>query len=241
MSDSRAGAALVISFTLLLPVLAPHPAASALPPGYFVDTEQARASRHDRWEATEWELGDFTISIRRKAPDPHQARLLAIAESTYPPRDLVASVALLEGYDMGSDVSRGNLWWYQGAGPNRLPYAVTLAAIDYYAGLTESFRRSRFWEAGTRPLYSSRLVYEGAIAHRDRFTVSGEDYHDVYVAHLHLVWGWDDGIFDSFTEATRTVVLDRAGDVLAVSGDRPFQEDVVISGWRDRVGREPNQ
>jgi hypothetical protein len=115
--------------------------------------------------------------------------------------------------------------------------AVTLASIDYYAGLTEQFRRRQFRAVGTRPLYSSRLLYEGSIAHRDRFSVDDEEYEDVYVAHLHLVWAWDDGIFDSSTEATRTVVLTRAGDVLAVSGDRAFAEDVVISGWRDPAGR----
>ena len=237
MARIEVGTTLGVFSAVLLSILSACPA-KALPPGYFVDREQALASRHDRWESTEWELGDFTVSIRRKAPDLHQAKLLAIAEATYPPRDLVTSVALLEGYDMGSDVSRGNLWWYQGSGPNRLPYAITLATIDYYTRLTESFRRSRFWEAGTRPLYASRLVYEGSIARRDRFSVAGEDYHDVYVAHLHLVWAWDDGIFDSWTEATRTVVLGSAGDVLAVSGDRAFQEDVVISGWRNWVGRE---
>ena len=238
MWNHDAKAALALSLSLLAPVLAPRSAAPALPPGYFVDAEHAAATRHDRWEETEWELGDFTIKIRRDAPDPVQARLLAIAEATYPPRDLMTSIALLEGYEMGSDSSRGNLWWYHGVGPNRLPYAVTLAAIDYYAGLTERFRSRRFHEAGTRPLLSSRLLYEGYIARRDRFSVSNVDYRDVYVARLHLLWAWDDGIFDSSTEATRTVVLTRAGEVLAVSGDRAFEEDVVISGWRNRVGRE---
>lgn len=236
IASTRAAIALSISFPCLF--FDPVEGRAALPPGYFIDAEEATATRHDRWEETEWELGDYTISIRRIAPDPHQARLLAIAEATYPPRDLMTSIALLEGHEMGSDSARGNLWWYQGVGPNRLPYAITLATIDYYAGLTERFRRRQFREAGTRALYSSRLVYEGTIAHRSRFSVSGEDYRDVYVAHLHLVWGWDDGIFDSATEATRTVVLDRTGQVLAVSGDRAFEEDVAISGWRDPAGRE---
>lgn len=238
MWNHDARAALALSFAILSPCLTPGSATPALPPGYFVDAEHAAATRHDRWEETEGDLGDFTIRIRRDAPDLEQARLLAIAEATYPPRDLMTSIALLEGYEMGSDSSRGNLWWYHGVGPNRLPYAVTLAAIDYYAGLTERFRSHQFRQAGTRPLYSSRLLYEGSIARRDRYSVSNVDYHDVYVARLHLVWAWDDGIFDSSTEATRTVVLTGAGDVLAVSGDRAFEEDVVISGWRHRVGRE---
>jgi hypothetical protein len=226
---------LVSCLALAASFLAPRAATPSLPPGYFVDAEHAAATRHDRWEETEWELGDFTISIHRKAPDLHQARLLAIAEATYPPRDVMTSIAILRGHELGSDSSRGNLWWYRGIGPSRLPYAVTLSTIDYYAGLTERFRRRQFREAGTRSLYSSRLVYEGSIGHRDRFSVSRTEYRDVYVAHLHLVWAWDDGIFDSSTEATRTVVLDRSGAVLAVSGDRAFEEDVVISGWRDRV------
>jgi len=237
MTRNVARAALGLSFLLVPSVSTPRTASSALPPGYFVDAEQAVATRHDRWEETEWELGDFTISIHRIAPDLAQARLLSIAEAVYPPRDLVTSVAMLEGYEMGSDISRGNLWWYQGIGASRLPYAVTLATIDYYAGLTERFRRRDFHEAGTRPLHSSRLLYEGSIMHRERFSVNDDDYHDVYVAHLHLFWAWDDGIFDSRTEATRTVVLTRAGDVLAVSGDRAFEEDVVISGWRDPDAR----
>jgi hypothetical protein len=226
---------LVSCLALAASSLAPSAAAPALPPGYFVDPEHAAATRHDRWEETEWELGDFTISIQRKAPDLHQAGLLARAEATYPSRDVMIAIALQRGHELGSDSSRGNLWWHRGIGPSRLPYAVTLAAIDYYAGLTERFRRRQFREAGTRSLYSSRLVYEGSIQHRDRFSVWHSEYRDVYVASLHLVWAWDDGIFDSFTEATRTVVLDRSGEVLAVSGDRAFDEDVVISGWRERV------
>lgn len=226
---------LVSCLALAPSFFAPPETASALPPGYFVDAEHAVATRHDRWEETEWELGDYTVSIHRKAPDLHQARLLAVAEATYPPRDVMISIALLRGHELGSDSSRGNLWWYRGLGPSRLPYAVTLATIDYYAGLTERFRRRQFREAGTRSLYSSRLVYEGSIEHRERFSMPRAEYRDVYVANLHLVWAWDDGIFDSFTEATRTVVLDRSGNVLAVSGDRAFEEDVVISGWRERV------
>jgi len=234
---SRHIAALALSISLAPLVFHPRTAGAELPPGYFIDPAQANATRHDRWEASEWELGDFTVSIRRKAADPAQARLLAIAEAVYPPRELVTSVALLDGYEMGSDASRGNLWWYQGVGVNRLPYAVTLSTIDYYAGLTEQFRRRQFRAVGTRPLYSSRLLYEGSIAHRDRFSVQDEEFENVYVAHLHLVWAWDDGIFDSSTEATRTVVLTGAGAVLAVSGDRAFTEDVAISGWRDPTGR----
>ena len=238
MSENRAMATFVISCTLPLCVLSTPPALSAPPPGYFIDREQVQALRHDRWESTEWELGDHTVSIHRVAPDLHQAGLLAIAEATYPPRDLMVALADLGGYELGSDSERGNLWWYQGVGLNRLPYAVTLATIDYYAGLTERFRSHRSVGTVARLPHSSRLVYEGSIAHRERFTVADEDYHDVYVARLHLVWAWDDGFFDSWTEATRTVVLDRAGGVLAVSGDRAFEEDVVISGWRDRVERE---
>jgi hypothetical protein len=227
--------------SLLVLAVTPRAAIPALPSGYFVDPEHAAATRHDRWEETEGDLGDFTISIYRNVPDLELARLLAIAEATYPPRDLMTSIAHLEGYEMGSDSSRGNLWWYRGAGPNRLPYAVTLAAIDYYANLTERFRRREFREAGTRPLHSSRLLYEGSIAHRDRVSVSDQNYQNIYVARLHLVWAWDDGIFDSTTEAWRTVVLTRAGDVIAVSGDRAIDEDVVISGWRERVRREASR
>jgi hypothetical protein len=237
--DTRA--ALALSLAMLTPVFTPQAATATLPPGYFVDAEQASATRHDRWEETEWDLGAFTTSIRRNAPDLDQARLLAIAEATYPPRDLMISVALLRGSEMGPDSADANLWWYQGVGPNRLPYAVTLATIDYYAELTERFRRRKFREVGTRPLYSSRLLYEGTIAHRDRFSASDVDYRDVYVAHLHLVWAWDDGTFDSWTEATRTVVLTRAGEVLAVMGDRAFEEEVVLSGWRDRPGRRASR
>jgi hypothetical protein len=206
----------------------------AAPSGYFVDSSQVSAPR-PIWVADT--TGDFSISIRRSIPDSLSERLLAIAEATYPPRELLIRIAAGKGYEMGSDTAGAVLWWCEGLGASRVPYAVTAGALDHYTGLTELYRERRFREAGTRPLFWSELVYRATIAFRDTFNMDGASYSNVFVAHLRLVWTYDDGTFLPFTKAHRVVVLTHAGEVLAVHGDGATEEKLSISRHRG-IGRQ---
>ena len=204
----------------------------AMPPGYFVDSTQAFAPRPDRaW----FDDGDFTLEISRESPDSTAARLLGIAEATYPPRDLLNSLSFERRTEIGPDSAKVPLWWYDGVGVMRVPYAVTAGALQYYANLTDRFRSHNFWGAFARSLFWTDLNYHAAITRRGEYYIGSDVFHDVYVAEMTLGWGYDDGTFVPVSLAHRIVVLAPDGDVLLVEGDGSVSEKVWFSVHR-RVG-----
>src|SRR5438132_10820007 len=151
-------------------LIAPVSAAPAfrVPPGYFVDSTQRAAERPaDRVDAD----GDFTIEIHRKFEDPLGAHLLDIAEATYPPRDVIISRAILNESEIGSDSARTSLWWQEGLGVSRVPYAVTAGAVAHYTGLTDRFRAHDFRGAWDHNLFWTDFKYEASIEPRDHYAL----------------------------------------------------------------------
>jgi len=220
---------------LFLTIAAPSVAlAAAAPQGYFVDSKQAFARRPASVEKTD---GDFTMSIHRDCKDSIGTRLLGIAEATYPPREVLVDFAIEYALEMGSDSAHVPLWWCDGVGVERIPYAVTLSAVEYYARLTENFRRHIFWGVGGTPLRWTDFTYRATITRKANVTVGPESFASVYVADMLLDWRYDDGIFTPVTRAHRIVVLTPAGKVLRVEGDGGADEDVSMSNHR-RVGRD---
>jgi hypothetical protein len=219
------------SFLLVALVFA-APAAAA-PAGYFIDPKQAMAERPiDRVEAD----GDFTLSIHRRYDGPTEARLLSIAEATYPPRDRLVSIAIDRGFDMGSDSARVPLWWCDRRGAARVPYAITAGALEHYTRLTDRFRSHNFREAGASNLFWSDFTYKASIEPREQFVLDGVPTANVYVAEMVLSWSYDDGTFVQMLISHRFVVLTRDGTVLAVEGDGHTDEEVSMSSHRG-IGR----
>ena len=228
---------LVFSVALLLLAAAAHakPAAT-VPPGYFIDWAQMAGERpSDRVEAD----GDFTLSIHRKYESALEERLLNIAEATYPPRDQIISRALERGNEIGSDSARASLWWSDGLGVGRIPYAVTAGALAHYTALTDRFRAHNFRGAWDRNLFWTELRYEASVVFHDHYYMEDSTLTDVYVAELSLAWSYDDGTFVPVSLAHRVVVLARDGSVLSVSGDGYTDEQVYLSSHRG-IGRVQN-
>lgn len=204
----------------------PHASATAMPPGYFVDSTQAVADRPlDRVEAD----GDFTLAVHRTYEGPLELRLLGIAEATYPPRDALIEHAIERGFEMGSDSARTPLWWCDGPGVTRVPYAVTAGALDHYMKLTDQFRRHNFWGAWAHGLSWTDLHYKATIGQQSEYALGDTSLTDVYVVEMNLTWSYDDGVFVPVSVAHRVVVLKRDGSVLAVEGDGQANEMVFIS------------
>jgi len=203
------------------------------PPGYTRDPTQAAERRATSEEESS---GDFTLSLTRTFSDSTGERLLGIAEATYPPRNLLVRLAVQNAYEMGPDTASVPVWWAKGVEEARIPYAVTAGAVQHFANLIDLYRKGAFQEAGTEPLFSARLVYHASLAPRDTFAVKGKLYTSVYVAHLSLMWTYDDGTFEPLVVARRVVVLTRDGVVLQIEGDGLTRESVAISNHRG-VGR----
>jgi hypothetical protein len=197
-----------------------------------VDSTQARAIRP---VARDESYGSFSLSIRREAPDSLQG-LLSIAESLYPPRTTLLDLAVLKGYEMGPDTAGVPLWWCEGVGADRIPYAVTAGALAYYVRLTELFGTRRFRDGDPRSLFSSRFTYRASAGLRASYESRGLSFTNVFLARLTLNWTYDDGTFVSLVDASRVVVLTREGAVLAVEGDGGADEQSRISGHRG-IGR----
>jgi hypothetical protein len=215
----------ILGVVALLSILCVAPA-DAAPPGYFVDSKQAAAKRPvDQVKAD----GDFTYSLHRRFDDATGARLLAIAEAAYPPRSHLVDIAIDRGFEVGSDSAHVPLWWCNGLGVARVPYAITAGALEHYMKLTDRFRRHIFREMGSQGLYWTNLTYRATIVPRDRYTIDGEDATGVYVAEMNLSWSYDDGTFIQVSVAHRVVVLARDGEVLAVEGDGDTREEVFMS------------
>ena len=224
----------------LFPTPPPARAASFRAPlGYYVDSAQVVASRPAWREALD---GDFTYRIKREYTDLWTERLLGIAESCYPPRDLLVDLAARRYFVMGSDTANAPIWWADGEGVRRVAWAVTAGALEYYLGLTERFRHHDYRVPGGRGLFFTDLSYNATLKAMPEFVVNHKEYHEVYVAYLLLGWSFDDGVFITYFEAHRVVVLDEDGNVLVVEGDGGTVEDFRLSGHRspgrmDRVYR----
>jgi len=231
VSDATRTTRGLAALSLATMILAVHPGvdASAEPPGYFVDSTQAVAERPAEVII---EDGDFTLTIHRIYEDALGQRLLGIAEATYPPREVLLDRAITRGTEIGSDSARTPLWWCDGLGVARVPFAITAGTIEFYRKLTEQFRRHNFWGAWDHNLYWTDLVYRATIEPRAEYVFEGQSMADVYVAEMNLSWAFDDGVFVPASVAYRVVVLSRDGKVLAVGGDGATREQVFFSVHR---------
>lgn len=217
--------------TLCLSTSAAHAATPA--PGYVIDWPAVRAAPPAPREEPE---GLYTCSIRRDAPDS-ASRFLAIAECAYPRGDLLAALATQKGYEFGSDTVGVPIWWSKGKNERRVPYAATRAALEHYLKLTQKYRDREYHEPGMQPIFTSALIYEASISREEDFAIGAATFTNVWVAHIHVSWTYDDGTFLPFVSAHRTVVLSPKGDMLAVDGDGQASEEVQMSNNR-AVGRE---
>jgi hypothetical protein len=234
---TRWGRALALTLTIAWPstsgAASMGTGVASMPPGYFLDPIQANAARPADRVAGD---GDFRLFIRRKYEDKLGEHLLDIAEATYPPREAIIDRAIERELVIGSDSARTSLWWEDGAGVSRIPYAVTAGAVAHYLALTDRFRDHNFRGAWDRNLFWTDFKYEASIERRGSYSLEDTTLADVYVAEMSLAWSFDDGTFVPVCLAHRIVVLTRDGKVLYVSGDGYTDEQVYMSSHRG-IGR----
>jgi len=207
--------------------------ASRLPPGYSLDPVQLSAARPaNRVD----EDGDFTTTVHRRYGDATESRLLGIAESLYPLREAILERAIDRQGEIGADSAGVSLWWQDGLGVSRVPYAVTAGALAYYVDLTDRFRTHNFRGAWDHNLFWSDFQYDASIEHRDVYYLADTTLTNVYVAEMRLSWSFDDGTFVPVSQAHRFVLMTGDGTVLNVSGDGYVDEQVTMSTHRG-IGR----
>ncbi len=146
------------------------------------------------------------INIQREAATDRDKTMIEAAEAAMP--------------DTG-------VWWNVENGQEvrvmglKTPYALTGEALKYYIEKMEEYRTMAWPARFGEP--SSRLDYTATVAGHDTFSLDGKEYRNVHVVTLRMAFQ------TAFTGAStggtrfrkqRTVVLDEAGEVLAISGDK---------------------
>lgn len=168
--------------------------------------------------------GPHRVLISRRVDSPNAERLLRIAEATYPTRSSVLAAA--RGLS-SADSAATDLWWNTTFDGIRQPYAITAAAVRYYAALSDEYRRNDAVGADNFLAHSS-LDYRAAIEHAAMITIAGKTYFNVYVARLTLHWDARCGsLCGQDVSKARIVVLSSGGRVRAITGDEA--SDTIVS------------
>ncbi len=184
-------------------------APSGLPAGYYQVPVGALTS-----EGHEHTTGPHTWRVELPDFERH-LDMVRIAESVYPPRDVVLRHAGrgLDGWRAPSEDER--LWWY-GADPVRFPYAITADAVAYFRDLHERLDQGESYYGITRSSFRYRATVDYAIW----FVLNDQTFENVNVVRLELSWSHACGTrCGNFFVKDRVVLIAPDGSVVAVTGD----------------------
>ena len=187
----------------------------AQPPGYRI-AENEMTTSFPRISGKNKE--SFKVDISRKFADKEEERLLKIAESLYPTAE--------EKQRKCSKPILGNptnVDWACGSFDGVLvAYAVTKSTIIYYLNLTEDFR------TGKREMKTSSLKYKAEVRFSPNFQLKGQKFTNVYIVSMDFNWSHVCGDLCALMFGkVRTVIMDKNGKVLLVSGDE--ETPVMVS------------
>jgi len=147
-------------------------------------------------------------------PAATQAKMIAAAEAAMPD-----AAALRKAIGEGPAPKDESQWWCRETLGIRIPFAVTGDAVAYYEKLVEGWRKQEL-ERYMEP--SSSLDYQASAAFHPEFEHDGRKFKDVHVVTLKLSFSQRfaaTGTEGMEFQKERTVVLDAAGKVLAITGD----------------------
>jgi hypothetical protein len=166
---------------------------------------------------------EFTKNIERVFSNEFEQNLISSAESFYPPRDSVLNAAESWFRDLIPDT---NYWFYDSFDGIRIPYAITIDAINYYSDFIDTLN------AGLKSIiYKAVFKYKAEITYYTSYTFEGVDplteiplpiisFEDVYVVEMNLSWdhycGMECGLY---IKHKRIVVLNSQGELLQIFYD----------------------
>ncbi|MEK7317199.1 MAG: hypothetical protein AAB011_13540 [Candidatus Eisenbacteria bacterium] len=164
----------------------------------------------------------YSVECRREFKTPEEDRLLRIAEETYPGKaSVVAKGPELEKgrTSPASEVLRP--WAFNEVDGVQAPYAVTMDGVRYYVARVRAYAG---WDSSSSRgiwMKTASFQYSASISPKGVYSREGRVFHDVWIVELSMRWASYCGNLCSVGFShDRTVLLDRAGAVLAVFGDR---------------------
>ena len=161
--------------------------------------------------------GLFTVEVSRRFADAKEEEMLRIAEAAYPlPRELQWSTKGTPG----AYIPPSRQWYCSWSDRVLIPYAITKSAVDYYLKVTEELKQGS--GDPLRPkMLSSQFVYSASVSRQENYSLGKSVLQNVYVVKLDLYWSqYCNALCGMRFGASRTVVLNEEGKVLAILGDQ---------------------
>lgn len=129
----------------------------------------------------------FVVNIQRHFATPEEEALIGIAERVCPAREDVLAAADPEERDaLDAEAGENCLWWYDYS-KVRIPYGITVDAIDYFVERVDKFRQLPSIWPFVFP--SAGLDYQAGIEFRDSFTNGDKQYDNIYLVDMTMSYG----------------------------------------------------
>jgi hypothetical protein len=175
--------------------------------------------------------GPYKIQISRTFSDSNEEQMLRKAEAVYSsPSKMIADVlGSLNYWASKPSEEMAPIWGMTGNDNIQSTNVVTARAVRYYYDLWLAAKSNPRLPTEFDAL-SIGLKYEGLIKHFDRYSHSGDNFENVFVADLTLQWGFTCGSLCGmgFTR-NKLVVLDAYGNVVAMYLDAPVNSESWVS------------
>jgi hypothetical protein len=166
----------------------------------------------------------YSVSIKRAFRNAEEEALLRIAENTHPSEAEVGKKCDKDREYPNTIKPAGMRWWCTQFDGVFMPYAVTRDAVEYYLTVTDEFRQNNFIRTHKLRMEETTFSYSAEINIRTKAVILGKVFTDVYEVRMTLSWGQYCGNLCAMSiSGSRTVVLDKRGVILFMTGDGDSQ------------------
>lgn len=167
---------------------------------------------------TEWPASadHHKVTIQRDAADDNEKKLIAAAEKSLPDASGLLESIRKEG---GEAEPQAGQWWNKENLGIRVPFAITGEAVRYYEELVNGYGQQKLVRY-SQP--SSAFTYQAKVSKPAAYELDGKPLQHVTVVTMTLSFrqNFVATVAEGFHfEKTRTVVFDKAGNILGTQGD----------------------
>ena len=160
----------------------------------------------------------FKTQITKTYRGSYEEEMLRKAEAVYPRASRSADDVFRSSEAWVDHIPRPMTPIWGGTGNDNIQEAevVTASAVRYYYELTITARQNPKLPTGFTARRTN-LKYNASINYFEKYSHKGENFADVYIADLTLVWGFNcGGLCGVGFTLNKVVVLDRGGNVLTM-------------------------
>ena len=182
--------------------------------GYWLAEDQIAL----RFNVPEKKKKSHKVEIKREFQNADEERLLNVAESLYPNAENLHKNCA--AHFKNKERKQGDDWSCGSFDGVLTPFAVTKDTVNYYLGVSSSFRKNNYKISNGIKMSRSSLSYSAKVAKQEKYSAEDAEFSNVYVVSMELSWNQYCGsLCAMWVSGKRVVVFDKAGNVIHVSGD----------------------